>query len=127
MKFIGRWLSTDGVVHVDNPYKRKGYVSGYLDIGVHVRNRFTGRTEYERTLERHPCGRSSMAIHKYLKRDTVVTCLTCLIATLETPGESSTASIKSRVASTPATPIARRRSAGSRRTGRKSTRRLVTT
>lgn len=75
MKFIGRWLDREGVVHVDNPYKRKGLVIGYWD--------HDWKKEAPRTLARHPCGRSSMAIHRYLPRNTVVTCLTCLVATFE--------------------------------------------
>lgn len=97
MKFVGRWLDREGVVHADNPYKRKGFVYGYLDPQASVtQNFYEKKTHLDRTLERHPCGRGSMAVFRYLPRSTVVTCLTCLVATFEAPTASSTRSTSRR-------------------------------
>ncbi len=96
MKFIGRWLSTDGVVHVDNPYKRSGVIMNRFNA-LAIPDPLLRAKELERTLERHPCGRASAAIHKYLPRNAVITCLTCLVAVLrEHPTASSTPSTSSR-------------------------------
>ncbi len=86
MKFVGRWLDREGVVHADNPYKRKGFVYGWMDPQASVTQSFyEKKTHLDRTLERHPCGRGSMAVLRYLPRSTIVTCLTCMVATWEAP------------------------------------------
>ena len=98
-KYVGRWLDRENVVHADNPRKRNIHCVNPWDHDankrMYIKNESVTAHEYGK--QRNACGRSTMALWKYLPRSTVPTCLTCLVAVmLEMPSASSTRSTSRR-------------------------------
>lgn len=86
-KYVGRWLDRDGVIHADNPRKRNICAVNPWDptasLRMYIGNTSVSAHEYGK--QRNACGRSSMALWRFLKRSEVPTCLTCLLVVLHEP------------------------------------------